>query len=58
MGQRLFGIGGDDDIEGEDIGVRRGVEGFPGKGETAAFGVEESEVVGNVGKVWDERLDV
>lgn len=34
------------------------MEGAAGGGETAAFGVEESEVVGNVGDVWNERLDV
>lgn len=47
-----------DDVEGEDIGVGGSVEGVASGGETTAFGVEESEVVGNIGKVWNERLDV
>lgn len=34
------------------------MEGVVSGGETAALGVEESEVVGNIGKVWNERLDV
>lgn len=53
MGQWLFSVGVDHDVEGEDIGGEGGAEGAAGGGEAAAFGVEESEVVGDVGVVWD-----
>lgn len=45
-------------VEGEDIGVGGSVEGVASGGETTAFGVEESEVVGNISKVRNVRLDV
>lgn len=58
VGQRFFGIGGDDGVEGEDIGEGGGGEGVASGGEAAALGVEEDEVVGEVGGGWDERFDV
>lgn len=54
---RPFGIGIDDGVEGEDIGVWGFFEGLAGVGELAAFGVEEDEVVGEVGGAGDEGLD-
>lgn len=45
VGLRVLCVSGDDGVEGEDIGSRGGVEGKPGCGEAAAFGVEEDEVV-------------
>lgn len=52
-GLRFFRIGGDDGVEGEDVGAGGGVEGVAGGGEAVAFGVEEDEVVGDVGGRWD-----
>lgn len=57
-GLRFFCVGCDDSVEGEDIGVLGVVEGVPGRGETATFGVEENEVVGNVCGRRNEGLEV
>lgn len=51
---RFFRVGSNDGVEGEDVGVWGGVEGMAGGGEAAAFGVEEDEVVGEVGGGWED----
>lgn len=57
-GLRFFSIGGDDGVVGEDIGVVSSGEGVAGGEEAARIGVEEDEVVGNVGGRRNEGLEV
>ena len=49
MDKGVFGIGIDEGVVGEDIGVLGEVEGSLGFVEGATFGVEEGEVIGQVG---------
>lgn len=58
MDKGVFGIGIDEGVVGEDIGVLGEVEGSLGIVEGATFGVEEGEVIGQVGGGWDEGLEV
>ena len=54
----VFGICIDEGVVRENIGVLSEVEGGLGSVEGTTFGVEEGEVVGEVGGGWDERLEV
>lgn len=58
MGKGLFGISSNNSVVGEHVGVLGLVEGVAGGGETAAFGVEEDEMVGKIGGRRDEGLEI
>lgn len=53
-----FGVGRDDSIIGEDIGVKDGIENMASRGKGTAFGVKENEMVGKIGWRRKEGLDV
>jgi len=58
MDKGVFCISIDEGVVRENIGVLSEVEGGLGTVEGTTFGVEEGEVVGEVGGGWDERLEV
>ena len=58
MNKGVFGISIDEGVVRENIGVLSEVEGDLGTVEETTFGVEEGEVIGEVGGGWDETLEV
>lgn len=51
------GVGGEQGVVGEDVGLGDFVERLVGEGEVAAMGIEEDEVVGEVGGGRDVGLE-
>lgn len=57
-GLGFFRVSGDDCVEGEDIWMWDNIKGVAGRGEAAAFGVEEDEVIGKEDGSRDDGFNI